>query len=338
MHRKTAWSENRKDDKGEMSFSGMVKEELSRQIGLARHCKMAELAAILCSCGKMECFLGDSKLKIQTENEAVARKYFTLLKKAFNIEVEVSIRQGTFSKGSRTYTVAVLNHDDAIRILKAARLFNADMEIEEQFSISDNLVIQKTCCRRAFIRGAFLTAGSISDPQKFYHFEIVCATVHKAVQLQEIMNDFGVDAKIVQRKKHFVVYLKEGSQIVDMLNVMGAHVSLMELENVRILKEMRNSVNRKVNCETANIHKTVSAAVRQIEDIRYIQQKIGFEQLSEGLAEIARLRLEQPEATLKELGMMLSTPVGKSGVNHRLRKLSDIAETLRDNEEENYYD
>lgn len=254
------------------------------------------------------------------------------------MEVEVSIRQGTFSKGSRTYTVAVLNHEDAIRILKAARLFNADMEIEEQFSISDNLVIQKTCCRRAFIRGAFLAAGSISDPQKFYHFEIVCATVHKAVQLQEIMNDFGVDAKIVQRKKHFVVYLKEGSQIVDMLNVMGAHVSLMELENVRILKEMRNSVNRKVNCETANIHKTVSAAVRQIEDIRYIQQKIGFEQLSEGLAEIARLRLEQPEATLKELGMMLSTPVGKSGVNHRLRKLSDIAETLRDNEEENYYD
>ena len=152
------------------------------------------------------------------------------------------------------------------------------------------------------------------------------------------MNGFGVDAKIVQRKKHFVVYLKEGSQIVDILNVMGAHVSLMELENVRILKEMRNSVNRKVNCETANIHKTVSAAVRQIEDIRYIQQKIGFEQLSEGLAEIARLRLEQPEATLKELGMMLSAPVGKSGVNHRLRKLSDIAEKLRDNEEEKYYD
>ena len=322
-----------------MSFSSGVKDELSRHQTLARHCQIAEIAAIISMCGGVSISEKDHySLKIQTENVYVARKYFTLLKKAFNIEVEVSIRQGTFSKGSRTYTVAVLNHEDAIRILKAARLFNADMEIEEQFSNSDNLVIQKTCCRRAFIRGAFLAAGSISDPQKFYHFEIVCATVHKAVQLQEIMNDFGVDAKIVQRKKHFVVYLKEGSQIVDMLNVMGAHVSLMELENVRILKEMRNSVNRKVNCETANIHKTVSAAVRQIEDIRYIQQKIGFEQLSEGLAEIARLRLEQPEATLKELGMMLSTPVGKSGVNHRLRKLSDIAETLRDNEEENYYD
>ena len=186
--------------------------------------------------------------------------------------------------------------------------------------------------------GRFIAAGSMSDPSKSYHFEIVCGELAQAEYVRDMINSFDLDAKIVTRKKTFVVYLKEGSQIVDVLNIMEAHIALMELENVRILKEMRNSVNRKVNCETANIHKTVSAAVRQIEDIRYIQQKIGFEQLSEGLAEIARLRLEQPEATLKELGMMLSTPVGKSGVNHRLRKLSDIAETLRDNEEENYYD
>ena len=134
---------------------------------------------------------------------------------------------------------------------------------------------------------------------------------------------------MVLRKKYFVVYLKEGAQIVDLLNIMEAHVALMNLENVRILKEMRNSVNRQVNCETANIHKTVNAAVKQIEDIRYIEKTIGFEQLSEGLEEIARLRLEQPEATLKELGAMLSVPVGKSGVNHRLRKLSILAEELR---------
>lgn len=322
-----------------MSFSSRVKEELSRQLSSARHCQIAEIAAILSLCGRIHIDEEDHySIRIHTENVAVARKYFTLLKKAFNIEVEVSIRQSTFSKSSRIYTVAVLNHEAVMRILKAAKLFNQDMEIEENLSISDNLVIQKTCCKRAFIRGAFLAAGSISDPQKFYHFEIVCATVHKAEQLQGIINSFGVDAKIVQRKKYFVVYLKEGAQIVDILNVMGAHVSLMELENVRILKEMRNSVNRKVNCETANIHKTVSAAVRQIEDIQYIQRKAGFEQLSEGLAEIARLRLEQPDATLKELGMMLSPPVGKSGVNHRLRKLSCIAEKLRDNEEESYYD
>ena len=201
-----------------------------------------------------------------------------------------------------------------------------------------NALVQAVCCKRAYIRGAFIAAGSMSDPSKSYHFEIVCGELAQAEYVRDMINSFDLDAKIVTRKKTFVVYLKEGSQIVDVLNIMEAHIALMELENVRILKEMRNSVNRKVNCETANIHKTVSAAVRQIEDIRYIQQKIGFEQLSEGLAEIARLRLEQPEATLKELGMMLSTPVGKSGVNHRLRKLSDIAETLRDNEEENYYD
>ena len=138
-----------------------------------------------------------------------------------------------------------------------------------------------------------------------------------------------MDAKTVQRKKSYVVYLKEGSQIVDILNIMEAHVALMELENVRILKEMRNSVNRKVNCETANINKTVSAAVKQVEDITYLRDTIGFEKLSEGLEEIALARLAYPEATLKELGELLSPPVGKSGVNHRLRKLSEMAEKVR---------
>ena len=133
----------------------------------------------------------------------------------------------------------------------------------------------------------------------------------------------------MQRKKYYVVYIKEGAQIVEILNVMEAHVALMNLENVRILKEMRNSVNRQVNCETANINKTVNAAVKQIEDIQYIQSTIGFDSLSEGLEDVARLRLEQPEATLKELGMMLTPQVGKSGVNHRLRKLSNLADELR---------
>lgn len=322
-----------------MSFSSGVKEELSRHQTLARHCQIAEIAAIISMCGGVSISEKNNfRLKIQTENVFVARKYFTLLKKAFNIEVEISIRQNTFSKAYRMYTVAVLRHEDAVGVLKAAKLLSREMEIEENFSITDNLVVQKTCCRRAFLRGAFLAAGSISDPQKFYHFEIVCTSRKKAVQIQDMIRFFGMDAKIVQRKKYEVVYLKEGAQIVDILNVMGAHVSLMDLENVRILKEMRNSVNRKVNCETANIHKTVHAAVRQIEDIRYIQRKTGFGQLSEGLAQLAELRLEQPEATLKELGEMLSPPVGKSGVNHRLRKLSALAEKLRESEEDNDYD
>ena len=150
-----------------------------------------------------------------------------------------------------------------------------------------------------------------------------------AEQVKELLCSFETDAKIVQRKKVYVVYVKEGSQIVDILNIMEAHVSLMELENVRILKEMRNTVNRKVNCETANINKTVSAAVKQVEDITYLRDTIGFEKLSEGLEEIALARLSHPEASLKELGELLSPPVGKSGVNHRLRKLSELAEKVR---------
>ena len=203
----------------------------------------------------------------------------------------------------------------------------------ENLNVVQNVVIQQSCCRRAFIRGAFLASGSLSDPEKFYHFEIVCATEEKAKQLQGIIATFDLEAKIVKRKRYYIVYIKEGSQIVDILNVMEAPVALMELENIRILKDMRNSVNRQVNCETANINKTVSAAVKQIEDIEYIRDTIGLENLPENLEEIARERVERPEATLKELGEALDPPVGKSGVNHRLRKLCDIAEQLRDRSE-----
>ena len=192
------------------------------------------------------------------------------------------------------------------------------------------LLVKNACCKRAFIRGAFLASGSMSDPEKAYHFEIVCQDPARAGQLRELITSFGLDAKIVARKKCYVVYLKEGSQIVDMLNVMEAHVALMNLENVRILKEMRNSVNRQVNCETANINKTVNAAVKQVEDIQYIERTVGLSALSEGLQEMAQLRLAYPEAALKELGSLLTPAVGKSGVNHRLRKISSFAEELRE--------
>ena len=300
-----------------MSFSGKIKEELAEHVAKARHCNLAELTAILHMCGEFEEDKnGICTIRFRSENYLVARKCFTLMSKTFNIEADIVVRKN-MTNGSTSYFMRWAG--------------------EELLAVK-NALVQAVCCKRAYIRGAFVAAGSMSDPSKSYHFEIVCGELAQAEYVRDMINSFDLDAKIVTRKKTFVVYLKEGSQIVDVLNIMEAHIALMELENVRILKEMRNSVNRKVNCETANIHKTVSAAVRQIEDIRYIQQKIGFEQLSEGLAEIARLRLEQPEATLKELGMMFSTPVGKSGVNHILRKLSDIAETLRDNEEENYYD
>lgn len=313
-----------------MSFSQSVKEELSNHMPAARHCMIAEIAAIISLCGRIVINADDKySVKVHTENVCVARKYFTLVEKAFNIKAEITIRQNAYLRSSRTYTITVNDHINAIRILQAVKLINGNMEIEENLSIINNVIIMKNCCRRAFLRGAFLSVGSISKPEKSYHFEMVCTTMAKAMQLCDIIKSFELDAKIVERKKHFVVYIKDGESIVDMLNIMEAHVSLMELINIRIIKEMRNTVNRKVNCETANLNKTVSASVKQIEDIRLIQDTIGLLSLKRPLQEIAVIRLENPDASLKELGAMLSPAVGKSGVNHRLRKLSEIADGLR---------
>ena len=201
-------------------------------------------------------------------------------------------------------------------------------QIEHALSAQRGQLLDRSCCKRAFLRGAFLASGSISDPQKSYHFEIVCQEEQTAQLLQRLYREYELDAKIVLRKKYYIVYLKEGAQIVDALNIMGAHVALMNLENVRIFKEMRGSVNRIVNCETANINKVVGAACRQVEDINYIQSRMGLDELPPALKEMARIRLEYPDSSLKELGELCDPPVGKSGVNHRLRKLSEIAGKL----------
>ena len=254
------------------------------------------------------------------------------MRKTFNIETAIVIREGAHLKRGKVYLVEVTDPARTEKVLQGTKL-SVDNETG-LLEMDNSLVVQMNCCKRAFIRGTFLSSGSISDPEKGYHFEIVCPDSRKAEQLQGIIRSFHVEAKIVVRKKSYVVYVKEGAQIVDMLAVMEANVALMDLENIRILKEMRNTVNRKVNCEAANINKTVNAAVRQVEDIQLISRTIGFESLSDGLAQIARLRLQYPDATLKELGMMLNPQVGKSGVNHRLRKLSEIADELRENKEE----
>lgn len=320
-----------------MSFSSEVKEELARQDSTARHCQIAEMSAMISLCGRLAPQGKEGAwLRLQTENEAVSRKCFTLLRKTFNISTDIAVSRNSCLKRGNVYAITIASKEQAMRILQAAKLA-AQEGGSGSLHLANGRVIQNSCCKRAFIRGAFLAAGSISDPEKFYHLEIVCPTMGKAVQIQEVMQAFGIDAKIVQRKKSYVVYVKEGAQIVELLGLMEANVALMRLENIRILKEMRNSVNRKVNCETANIHKTVNAAVKQIEDIRLIEERIGLDGLRSGLSEIARLRLEFPDATLKELGMMLTPQVGKSGVNHRLRKLSNLAQELRGIKEE-YYD
>lgn len=289
-----------------MSFSSEVKEELAKQFSKSRHCQLAELAGMLEMEGSYDKASG--QLRMDTDNVLLKEKYIGLVQRAFAIDAGKT-----------------LEPKESEKILSALR-WDVKKETPLNEQRTDGMLVQQMCCKRAFIRGAFFAAGSISDPNKSYHFEIACRTMEQAMQLQELVGYFEAEGKIVQRKERYVLYIKEGSQIVDMLNVMEAYVSLMKLENVRILKEMRNSVNRKVNCETANINKTVNAAVKQIEDIKKIQKYIGFDQLPKPLAEVAQVRLDYPEATLKELGTYLDPPVGKSGVNHRLHKLAAIAE------------
>lgn len=289
-----------------MSFSSDVKEELGKQFAKSKHCQLAELAGIIEITGRIDEEKGS--LVIESDNTVLIAKYALLMKRLFGIDISVA-----------------LSREDTRIILSSIKKTKLPISAQK----TDEEILIQTCCKRAFIRGVFLASGSVSDPNKSYHFEIVCKVEEQAKQIREILVDFGTDAKIVERKGHYVVYLKEGENIVDALNVMEAYVSLMKFENIRILKDMRNAVNRKVNCETANISKTVNAAVKQIQDIELIREKRGLDSLPDNLKEIALLRLEYPDMALKELGNYLQPPVGKSGVNHRFRKIAAIAEELK---------
>ena len=294
-----------------MSFSGEVKEELMKHTPPARHCQLAELASILHFCGshtaaegsnnlqneeKKSIFNGE-KLLIQAENEAVIRKCFTLLKKTFNINTSVNEKRvgksgkagaGTGAK-PRAYEIELTDPSQIKQVLQATKFMDGEGHLRDMKAPVSAILIKNSCCQRAFLRGAFLASGSMSDPGKSYHLEIVCTNLFQAEQIQSILLAFEVEARIVQRKKYQVVYMKDGTGISDFLNIVEAHVSLMNFENFRIVKEMRNSVNRRVNCETANIGKTVSASTRQAEDILLLQQKYGFENLPESLREICLL-------------------------------------------------
>ena len=292
-----------------MSFSGNIKSELFRVTASSRHCMLAEMAAIYEFCGKRS-QADDGKIVISSENELAVRKFFTLLRKTFNMYKDYPPDETVVQKKGANLRLEIDDPDEAKKVRSAVKV------------TTDTL---RSCCRRAYIRGAFLAAGSVSDPEKSYHLEIVCQEMRQALFLEQLLESFEIEAKTILRKKNYVLYVKDGTRIVETLNVMGAHVALMDFENMRILKEMRNSVNRKVNCETANIGKTVTAAQRQIEDIKRLMAGDDYKQLPPALKEMAELRVSHPEATLKELGELCTPPLGKSGVNHRLRKLSQIA-------------
>ena len=298
-----------------MSFSQDVKQEIAKKLPLRRKDRVSFLAAMFMQQGMRNSITEkEASIWFVTEKSETAGICFTLLKKTFNIKIDCSSGNSHHSENMKLR----IRGKEALELSEAVCLDGG----YERLDLSD------TDSRRNFIKGAFMCTGFLNDPKNSYHFEIVCQTREKADFLARQMEYFDVRPGVICRKKHFVIYIKDGSKIVDMLGVMDAHIALMEMENSRILKGMRNSVNRRVNCETANITKTVLSARKQIEDIKYLQSTGKLKGLSPALRQMAELRLENPDLPLYELGQLMEPPLGKSGVNHRLRKLGEIARRL----------
>ncbi len=314
-----------------MSFSSRTKGELARVYSDNRCCQLAELAALIRMTGTLQLTNGGKKLniKLTTRNAATARKLFKLFKTLFNIHAEIMVRKNLRLRKNNYYVMIITNEMNSGAILKRVGILKEDANFFDICHKIPAKLLKKKCCRRAYLRGAFLGGGFVSDPEKTYHLEFIsCSMVHSE-SLKNLINSFGLKSKITKRKVNYIVYLKEGDQIVDLLNIIGAHNALLNLENIRIYKQMRNDVNRIVNCETANLGKIVNASIRQIENIKYIQDTVGLGHLPSNLREIAQLRLKNRDASLRELGKMLDPPIGKSGVNHRFRKIEKIANNLR---------
>ncbi|MGL5716293.1 MAG: DNA-binding protein WhiA [Paraclostridium sp.] len=313
-----------------MSFSAETKNELARIFSDNDCCNITELSAIVRLAGSIQ-IAGYKKLnlKITTELNSTARKVFKLLKSTFGINTEISVNKNQMLKRNNSYVLMVTSEMGAKNLLKELGILDEEGSFFTMNKVPTHL-IKHDECTKAFIRGALLGGGSVSDPEKNYHLEFVTNNEDFAESLKDLINSLGFNSKIVSRKNNHVVYLKESDQISDLLNMIGAHQALLSLESTKIVKEMRNNVNRLVNCETANLSKTVNAAVRQIENIKYIQEKVGFDYLPDNLREIALLRIENEDLTLKELGEMLNPEISKSAVNHRLRKIEQIADQLRE--------
>ena len=312
-----------------MSFASETKKELT-QVDADDQSLKAELSALIRMNGSLSFANRQLSLDVQTENAAIARRLYIIVKKLYSYNVELLVRKKMRLKKNNVYICRV--REEAKQLLMDLYIISNDFQFNH--TIAEELIAKKNE-KRAYLRGAFLAGGSVNNPEtSAYHLEIYSLYKEHGEALADLMNKFGLNAKTIERKKGFVTYLKEAEKISDFLNLVGAHQAMLKFEDVRIIRDMRNSVNRIVNCETANLNKTIGAALRQVENIRFIENTIGLDQLPEKLREIARLRVEYQDVTLKELGEMVSAGiVSKSGVNHRLRKIDEIADALRRGEQ-----
>ena len=307
-----------------VSYASEVKKELTKLVVHPEHARV-ELSALLRMNGSLSLQNHHFVLTATTENAAIARRIFSLIKQKYGIESELLVRKKMKLKKNNQYLVRL--NQDVNKILE-------DLDILDESGLSINTdvpleVINEDQRMRSYLRGAFLATGSVNNPETSrYHLEIYSLYETHNEGIAKMMNHFNLNARTTKRRNGFIVYLKEAEKIADFLQLIGATNSMLKFEDIRIVRDMRNSVNRLVNCENANINKTVAAAERQIDNIKHLQATVGLDSLPDKLREIAVLRLENPEVSLKELGEMVpSGPISKSGINHRLRKLNQLAET-----------
>lgn len=307
-----------------MSYASQVKKELT---GLKVHKNnaKAELMALIRMNGSIGIANQQMVLSVQTESPAIARRIYSLLKEFYNVESDIVVRRKMKLKKNNTYVVRLRYH--AQELLNELGILDGFhiMERVPMELLKDDLMIQ------SYLRGAFLAGGSVNNPETSrYHLEIYSLYEEHNEMIAEMINHFQLNARTTARRSGYIVYLKEAEKIADFLQLIGATNSMLEFENIRIVRDMRNSVNRLVNCENANMDKVANAANRQVENIQFIDRHVGLNNIPEKLREIALTRLSHPEVSLKELGELVpGGPISKSGVNHRLRKLNAYAEKIR---------
>jgi len=311
-----------------MYFASDIKKELTN-IEVDTCCIYAELAAIIRMNGVISQTKEKYTLDIQTENAAIARRIYILVKSVYTYPVELLVRKKMKLKKNNVYIV---------RLVKEVQSFLAYLEVMHEPYTNSQPISKKyltnSCCKKAYLRGAFLAAGSVNNPEtSSYHLEIYNENKNHNHSLCQLLNSFQLHARELERRNGYITYMKEAEKITEFLIIIGAHNALFKFEDVRIVRDMRNSVNRLVNCETANLNKTIGAAFRQIENIKLIDQTVGLDALPERLQEIARVRMEHQEASLKELGHLIENgPISKSGVNHRLKRIDEFANKIRNGE------
>lgn len=316
-----------------MSFSNDIKNELLR----LEYTDDSERVSLLAGLARMDgtILIGAGRqisLQLVSENAAVARLVFSWLKSLFHVESEVTIQRQNRLKKNVLYVVNVPSQTRMPALLNTLGMVDRDgllfrSEIPVELIDSDSL-------RRAYLRGVFLGGGSMTDPKRSYHLEIVTQSEEYAGHLIRLIENYNIYPRMSYRKESIVVYLKESEQISDFLALIGAYEAVMALENTRIQKNVRNQVNRLVNCETANLNKSINAAQRQIQHINLIASRMGLDRLPDSLRQAAEARLNHPEESLKDLGQLLDPPVGKSGMNHRMRRLEELAEQLEMQEQD----